>query len=78
MTYVLATTENKVRWYKYTYGTNLKNGQFELLDILDLNQIPLLGDKATAKNVAKVLGLKTWRYVKLWKFNLLFLVLVVQ
>ena len=38
MSYVLATTEDKVRWYK---------------------------DKATAKDAAKALGLKTWRYVKI-------------
>jgi len=27
--------------------------------------VPLLGDKATAKDAAKALGLKTWRYVKI-------------
>jgi len=31
----------------------------------DLRQVPLLGDKATAKDAAKALGLKTWRYVKI-------------
>ena len=65
MSYVLATTENKVKWYKFTYNSTLEQGQFELLDILDLSQIPMFGDKSTAKDAAKALGLKTWRYVKL-------------
>ena len=64
MSYVLATTEEKVRWYKYRYDKNLKEGDFELLEVLDLKQVPLLGDKAAAKDAAKALGLKTWRYVK--------------
>lgn len=65
MSYVLATTEDKIRWYKYKYDQNLKVGDFELLEVLDLRQVPLLGDKATAKDAAKALGLKTWRYVKI-------------
>lgn len=56
MSYVLATTEDKVRWYKYKFNQNLKVGDFELLDILDLRQVPLLGDKATAKDAAKPLA----------------------
>ncbi|SPL69946.1 hypothetical protein [Acinetobacter stercoris] len=65
MSYVLATTESRVRWYKYNYDQNLKSGDFELLEVLDLREVPLLGDKATAKYAAKALGLKTWRYVKI-------------
>lgn len=65
MSYVLATTEDKVRWYKYKFDQNLKVGDFELLEILDLRQVPLLRDKVTAKDAAKALGLKTWRYIKL-------------
>lgn len=65
MAYVLATTEDKVRWYSYRIHSDLKEGEFKLLDILDLNQVPLAGDKNTAKECAKALGLKTWRYVKL-------------
>ena len=65
MSYVLATTEDKVRWYKYKYDQSLKAGDFELLEILYLRQVPLFGDKMTAKDAAKALGLKTWRYVKI-------------
>ncbi|MFV5403912.1 hypothetical protein VXQ92_04155 [Acinetobacter sp. 228] len=65
MAYILATTEEKVRWYKYKYDQNLKEGEFELIEILDLKLVPLLGDKAAAKDAAKALGLKTWRYVKI-------------
>lgn len=65
MAYILATTEEKVRWYKYKYDQNLNKGEFELIDILDLKVVPRLGDKAAAKDVAKALGLKTWRYVKI-------------
>lgn len=65
MSYVLATTEDKVRWYKYKFEQNLKAGDFELLEILDLRQAPLFGDKATAKDAAKALGIKTWLYVKI-------------
>ncbi|CAM3407409.1 hypothetical protein [Paracidovorax anthurii] len=65
MSYVLATTENKVRWYKYEFGPGMKPGEFELLDQLDLHAVPNLGDKETAKRAAQALGLKTWRYVKI-------------
>jgi hypothetical protein len=61
MSYVLATTEDKVRWYKY----DLKSDGLELLDVLDLKQVVLWGDKASAKSAAKALGLKTFRYVKI-------------
>jgi hypothetical protein len=65
MAYILATTESKVRWYKFEFDTTTKFRDFELLDILDLNLVPQFGDKATAKNAAQALGLKTWRYVKI-------------
>lgn len=67
MSYVLATTEDKVRWYKYDLKPLKLNevAQYELLEVLDLRQIVLWGDKASAKNAAKALGLKTWRYVKI-------------
>lgn len=67
MSYILATTEKKVRWYKYdTKPLKIGEiGQYELLDVLDLNQVVLWGDKASAKSAAKGLGLKTWRYVKI-------------
>jgi hypothetical protein len=65
MAYILATTESKVRWYKFEFDTTTKPRDFELLDILDLNLVPQFGDKTTAKNAAQALGLKTWRYVKI-------------
>lgn len=65
MSYVLATTESKVRWYKFQVEKLLNEGDFELLDQLDLTQVPCFGDKETAKLMAKALGLKTWRYVKI-------------
>ncbi len=65
MTYILATTDDTVRWYKFKYDRNLEPGQFELLDKLDLKQVPLFGDKETAKLAAQALGLKTWKYVRI-------------
>ena len=61
MSYFLATTETKVRWYKFS---EWKHGEFELIEQLDLRQVPAFGDKETAKRAALALGLKVWRYVK--------------
>ena len=64
MSYVLATTGDKVKWYKFKFGTELHEGQYTLLDELDLKEVPSFGDKDTAKQAALALGLKTWRYFK--------------
>ena len=64
MSYVLATTESKVRWYKFSYGKS-KPGEQELVDVLDLHEVPVFGDRPTAKLAAQSIGLKTWRYVKI-------------
>ena len=64
-TIILATTETQVRWYKFRYDTSLQAGQFELLDSLDLDQVPQFGDRKTALQAAQALGLKTWRYVQI-------------
>lgn len=69
MTYILATVETKVRWYvvpltKAVDIYSLQPGQFTLVDQLDLSVVPGFGTKDTAKQVAKAIGLKTWRYVK--------------
>lgn len=69
MTYILATTETRVRWYVVPLRQpadiySLEPGQFTLLDHLDLEVVPGFGNKETAKQVAKAIGLKTWRYVK--------------
>ncbi|QNX28683.1 hypothetical protein IC791_21520 (plasmid) [Acinetobacter seifertii] len=67
MSYILATTEDKVRWYKYdTKPLKIGEiGKYELLDVLDLRQVVKWADKASAKSAAQALGLKTWRYVKI-------------
>lgn len=65
MSYVLATTHSKVQWYKFDFNASLKEGEFTLLNELDLHEVPCFGDKETAKLAAKALGLKTWRYVKI-------------
>lgn len=70
MSYLLATTETRVRWYavkikKVEDILSLKAGDFELLEELNLSLVPGFGNKDTAKKVAIALGLKTWRYVQL-------------
>lgn len=62
--YVFATMEDKVRWYLYD-DRRIEPGEFEVVDTLDLRRIPLCANKAYAKVVAKRLGLKSWRYVKI-------------
>lgn len=70
MTYILATTESRVRWYvpniqKTADILSLKEGDFHLLEELNLEIVPGFGNKETAKKVAVAIGLKTWRYVRL-------------
>ncbi len=65
MAYVLANTSDKVQWYQFDSGPNLKPGEYVLLNELDLQKVPCFGDKETAKQAAQCLGLKTWRYVKI-------------
>ena len=65
MSYVLATTGDKIKWYKFQIGTFPKSGEFSLVDELDLRLVPVFGDKPTAKLAAQAIGLKTWRYVKI-------------
>lgn len=62
--YVFATTEDRIRWYKYD-SSKIEPGAFEVVDVLDLSVIPTCVDKPHAKQVAKKLGLKSWRYVKI-------------
>lgn len=71
MAYVLATNEKIVRWYKFDFNPSLAPGKCELLDMLDLNEVPKFSDKETAKIAAQALGLKTWRYVKIWLMDLI-------
>jgi hypothetical protein len=65
MTYLLATTEDKVRWYAFDREANGRLVQplkFYLIEELDLKKVELFADKATAKNAAVAAGLKTWKY----------------
>ena len=64
MTYVLATTESTMRWYRIKTDKDGKVTGFELLDRLDQKKVTLFGNKATAKYAALAIGLGTWRYVK--------------
>ena len=64
MRYVLATTEKVVRWYVFDPKT-VSSTTYSLSEVLDLNIVPIAGDKATAKLWAQEMGLKTWRYVRL-------------
>ena len=65
--FVLATTDDKVRWYAYEYnlGSDIQEGAYEIIGELDLSRVPQLGNRDTAKHAAKALGLSSWRYVKL-------------
>ena len=65
MSYILATTENKVRWYKFSYTSAIKPGEYTLSDKLVLSEVPAFGNKESAKFAALSLGLKTWRYVRI-------------
>lgn len=65
MSYVLATTHSKVWWYKFKSNASFQEGDFILLNELDLHEVPCFGDKETAKIVAQVLGLRTSHYVKI-------------
>ncbi len=65
MSYVLATTETVIRWYRFDPRSNDRPISHELLATLDLNLIPQLPDKEAAKRAAEALGLSTWRYIKL-------------
>lgn len=65
MSYFLANTGTRVKWYKFTHGAKLGVGEFELVDVLDLKEVPGFATKAAAEAAAIALGLKTWRYVQL-------------
>lgn len=70
MAYLLATTGTKVQWYVVEINrhgglSGFLKGDFELVDVLDLEVVPGFGNKETAKRVAMAIGLTTWRYVKM-------------
>lgn len=63
--YLLATTENKVRWYNFDMHTSARPIAFSLTTELDLSSAPTFPNKDAAKQAAQLLGLKTWRYVRI-------------
>lgn len=70
MAYLLATTNTRVQWYvvdtRRPGGISaFSKGDFDLVDVLDLEVVPGFGNKDTAKKVAMAIGLTTWRYVKM-------------
>jgi hypothetical protein len=48
MSYILATTNNKVQWYKFK-AVAIEEGGYELLTELDLDQVPQFTDKASVR-----------------------------
>jgi len=64
MSYALATTQKLVRWYVFDRKAPTLR-EFSIIDRLDLDIVPILVDKASAKRTALALGLPTWRYVRL-------------
>jgi hypothetical protein len=65
MSYVLATTERRLRWYQEMEPKADGDLGFALHDILDLDLVSSWSDKESAKLAAQRMGLATWRYVKL-------------
>lgn len=63
MSYVLATTEDLVRWYRFDIKEGPEAAAFTLQVELDLSVIPQFTDKKTAAKAAASIGLKTWRAV---------------
>ena len=65
MSYVIATTGDKVRWYVFDVRQRPVLGEFQVAETLDLALVPLFETKAAASQAARALGLTTWRYVRL-------------
>ena len=64
-TWYLATTENLVRFYQFDAADmRLDVIPYELIDQLDLGALTGATDKKSAGELAKKLGLKNWRYVR--------------
>jgi hypothetical protein len=62
MSYVIGTTENRVKWYQF----NLASGEVVAVhSVLDLSLVNQFHNKDSAKIAAQNAGLKTWRYVQL-------------
>lgn len=62
--YYLATTTDIIRFYLFDEPSSEGITPFTLIDQLDRTRLLPAGDKATAKEWAKRLGLKSWTYVR--------------
>jgi len=65
MAYILGTTHPVIRFYVFTPNEQLNESAYSIIDTLDTTQIPMAGNKETAKTWAQAMGLKTWSYIKL-------------
>lgn len=62
--YYLATTTDIVRFYLFDEPSSTGRTPFSLIDQLDRTRLLPAGNKATAKEWAKRLGLRSWTYVR--------------
>lgn len=65
MGYVLATTGTQVRWVQFDPSETLCFGKYRLVEMLDLDQVPVFEDKDIARQAAVSIGLSAWRYVRI-------------
>ena len=62
--WLLATTTDNVEWYEYSHDYVSKDKPiYSKSKVLRLSSTVIHGSKASAKEAAIKLGLKTWRYV---------------
>lgn len=61
--YYLATTTDIVKFYLFDEPSIDGTTHFSVIDALDRTRLLGAGDKATIKEWAKRLGLKSWTYV---------------
>jgi len=53
-----------VKWYKFSNRPGLAKGEFDLVDVLDLSDVPGFATKPAAAAAAVSLSLRTWRHVQ--------------
>lgn len=62
--FYLATTGDCMQFYCFNEPREGKENSWSLINQLDRRVLLAAGDKATAKTWAKLLGLKSWTYVR--------------
>jgi hypothetical protein len=62
--YYLATTTDVIQFYLFDEPKEGEASSWSLINQLDRSQLLGAGDKSTAKEWAKRLGLKNWTYVR--------------